>query len=317
MFYHFGSILLNLPEITGMDVVDLNKLRTFLAVVDADSISGAARELGLTRSAISQSVSTLERSLGVKLFNRVGRGLVLTAEGRTLSRRFRRQQELLREALDEITNTEEEVRGLIRLGLFVGASRTNLARFVREFLAEHARAQLKLLYGSQRELQQMLVEGRLDFALAIEPSLELRGKLESTLLYRQELVLVSHERVVRGSAAFADVRELPLVDYYQTSPLIERWFRHHFGRHAPRENVRAWAASTDLVLDLILEGAGVGVVPRYLADPLLREKRLFLIRSGKAELQDSIWLEEPACAYLGAGLRAFREALLKSFASST
>ncbi len=293
--------------------VDLNKLRTFLAVVDADSISGAARELGVTRSAVSQSVSSLERSLGVMLFNRIGRRLVLTEDGRVLSRGFRKHQELLREAIDEITRPEQEVRGLIRLGLFQGASRANLAGFVSGFLHQHPRAQVKLLYGSQRELTAMLLDGRLDFALAIEPSRDAGEKLQSALLYRQELVLVSRHAVVSGEASYAEIKDLPVVDYYQSSPLIERWFRHHFGRRAGRQNVRVWAASTDLVLDLILEDAGAGVVPRYLAEPLLRRKRLHLVRSGKAELQDSIWLEEPAGAYHGAGLRTFREALLDSF----
>ena len=118
-------------------------------MVDAGGVTAAARRLSLTRSAVSQSISSLERSLGVQLFNRVGRRLLLTAEGRTLSRRVRQQQLLLRETLAEISNAEERVRGLIRLGAFVGASTASLARLVSGFTAKHAEARVKLLYGSQ------------------------------------------------------------------------------------------------------------------------------------------------------------------------
>ncbi|MCP4004130.1 MAG: LysR family transcriptional regulator [bacterium] len=296
--------------------VDLNKMKVFLAVLDADGISGAARELGLTRSAVSQSVSSLERSLGLQLFNRLGRRLVLTAEGRLLGRQFRHHQDQLRETLDEITRGQQEVRGLIRLGVFVGASRSRLARLVRSFLAKNEHAQVKLLYGSQRELTQMLLDGRLDYSVVIEPSADTASKLTATRLYEQELVLVSRENSIRGSALLAQVRDLPVVDYYQSAPLIDRWLRHHFGRKASASNVRAWAASTDLVLELVLEGAGAGVVPRHIANSLLKDGHLHLIRSGKAELQDAIWLEEPAGAFRSAALRAFRESLLDGFGNT-
>ena len=193
--------------------LDLNKLRTFQAVVDGGGISGGARRLERTRSAVSQSVAALEDALGVRLFNRVGRRMVLTAEGRTLSRRFRRVEGVLSQTLDEIRNVEREVRGLIRLGLFLGASRSRLAAFLSGFLEAHERARVKLLYGSQTDLGSMLLENRLDFAFSLEPSREKPSGLRSTRLYQQELVLVARERLFRGAASLEQIRELAVIDY--------------------------------------------------------------------------------------------------------
>jgi len=58
--------------------VDLNKVATFLAIAELASVTAAAAHLALTRSAVSHSLRTLEGQLGVALFHRVGRGLVLT-----------------------------------------------------------------------------------------------------------------------------------------------------------------------------------------------------------------------------------------------
>lgn len=66
------------------DHLDWNHLRAFLATAEAESLSGAARRLGLTQPTLSRQVSALEDTLALMLFERVGRGLVLTDAGREL-----------------------------------------------------------------------------------------------------------------------------------------------------------------------------------------------------------------------------------------
>jgi DNA-binding transcriptional LysR family regulator len=297
-----------------LNTVDLNKLRTFLAVAERGGISPAARGLALTRSAVSQSVSGLEGSLGVRLFDRVGRQLVLTAEGRTLARRFGRLHAELASALQLVVNEERAVRGLVRLGLYLGASRARVAASLARFAAAHPNVQVKLLYGAHAELREQLVGNRLDFALAIAPSHSALARVRSTLLFRQELVLVSARPFARGRALAESLAGLPCVDYYQSSPLVRRWLRHHFPRKRIAADVRVFAASSDMALELALAGAGAAVLPRELAAPWLEAGRLHAARSGRAELRDAVWLEEPAGAWRSETQRAFREALVADLA---
>jgi DNA-binding transcriptional LysR family regulator len=295
----------------NLDSIDLNKLRTFAEVARAGGVSGAARQLSLTRSAISQSLATLEASLGVRLFDRVGRRLVPTQEGRTLARHFARVHEELRDALAEVTNVERAVRGVVRLGLFPGASRALVARAVASFSARNAGARVKLGFGSHAELRAALLGNRLDFALSLQRARDAPTRIRSTILMRQTLVLVSSERPPRGRAvdpAFLEGR--PIIDYYPASPLIRRWLAHHFPRRRIAADIRVWAASTDLALELALLGAGAAVVPRSLAEPLVREGRLYEIRGPRAELDDTVWLEESAGAWRSATLEAFRATLV-------
>ncbi|HTO69294.1 MAG TPA: LysR family transcriptional regulator [Myxococcota bacterium] len=299
------------------NTVDLNKLRAFLAVAERGGVSAAAGELALTRSAVSQSVSSLEGSLGVRLFDRVGRRLVLTNEGRTLARRFARVNAELVGALEWVVNEEREVRGLVRLGLFIGAARARVAGCLARFTTAHPRVRVKLLYGAHAELREQLAANRLDFALALVPGRAVEPRVRSSRLFRQELVLVSARPWPRARLGPDALEGVPFVDYYQASPLVRRWLRHHFPRQRIEPDVRVFAASTDMALELVLAGAGAAVLPRELAEPLARAKRLFPARTGRPELEDAVWLEEPAGAWRGETLRAFRAALVADLAESS
>jgi DNA-binding transcriptional LysR family regulator len=74
-------------------------------------------------------------------------------------------------------------------------------------------------------------------------------------------------------------------------------------------HVTIWAATTDLVLDLALRGVGAGVLPRYVAEPYLRRRRLRVVSTGRPELMDAVWLNELAGAYRDVTLEAFRAAV--------
>ncbi len=125
--------------------LDLNKLHVFLAVADLGGISAAARRLGRTRSAVSQSVSTLESSLGVALFDRVGRRMLLTRPGRRLHEQAREYQRGLERVVDELSDDSGEVHGLVRIGLFLGFPRVRFAAFLARFRAQHPRASVRIV----------------------------------------------------------------------------------------------------------------------------------------------------------------------------
>ncbi|MDJ0865903.1 MAG: LysR family transcriptional regulator [Myxococcota bacterium] len=291
--------------------LDLNKLHAFLTVAEAGGVSAAARRLALTPSAVSQSVSGLERALGVALFHRVGRRLVPTRDGETLRARLRPHHDALAAAIDEITGASGEVRGTFRIGLFQGFSRPRLARLLTRFPRDHPGARIRVSQAPRDWLAQRLLEGRLDYVVSLTPETRTNRRLRSTRLFSQELVLVSAPRLDPGTLAWETLAGLPLVDYYQSDPLVHRWVRHHFGRSPPALDVRVWAATTDLVLELVLARAGLAVLPRDLVDPHLRRGRLRLVPGPRAPLTDAIWLNELRDARPTASLQAFRQAIVE------
>jgi DNA-binding transcriptional LysR family regulator len=296
--------------------VDLNKLRVFFAVVEQGGVTGAAKRLALTRSAVSQSLSSLEGALGISLFDRVGKRLLLTREGQVLSERFREHQLELRRTLDEIADARGRASGPIRVGLFLGFPRVRLGRFLAAFSSRHDAAHVRVRYAPQEDLDALLLANRLDFVFSFQSRAGSSPRITATRLFEQELVLVGHRKFFHPGFDLDALARTPLVDYYRSDPLIDRWLAHHYGPEAAVRgaDVRVWAATTDLVLELLLNRVGIGVLPGDVAEPWIRRRRLIRFDPGRPPLTDFIWLNEVAEGYRGAALTAFRAASLESFA---
>jgi DNA-binding transcriptional LysR family regulator len=295
--------------------LDLNKLWTFLAIAEAGGVSAAARRLRRTRSAVSHSLGALEAQLGVALFHRVGKSLVATREGRLLRGAVADARDRLGGALEDLLGTGGELRGPVRIGLFVGCSRFRLAGAIEGFLRDHPRARVRVAFGPQAWLLDELLAGKLDLALSLRPPRDEAPRVRSEKLFEQTLVLAVRELPGRGPPDFAALRELPIVDYYQSDPLIDRWTRHHHGgKRLPRERLRAFAGSTDLALELVLRGVGAAVVPEDLAEPYRRRRELRVIPGPRAPLRDFVWLNELRAARRSPAPAAFRALLLGSSA---
>jgi DNA-binding transcriptional LysR family regulator len=96
--------------------VTLRELRLFLAVARSGSVVKAANEIGLTQPALSKSIAELERTFGVRLFDRTNRGVTPTPHGEVLLRRATGVFEELRQAVDEFETLTDASRGELRLG---------------------------------------------------------------------------------------------------------------------------------------------------------------------------------------------------------
>src|SRR5689334_10312510 len=129
--------------------VDLNKLHAFTAVVAHDGVSRAAAELGRTPSAVSQAVSALEATLGVRLFDRVGKRLVLTRGGQLLYAAAREHHAALQRTVDALRDESGDLRGAVRVGVYLGFPRLRLATFLTRFRARHRQVELRIVYAPQ------------------------------------------------------------------------------------------------------------------------------------------------------------------------
>ena len=294
--------------------LDLNKLHVFATVADLGGVGAAAAVLGRTPSAVSQSVTGLERALGVNLFDRVGKRLVLTRGGQQLQQRLRGYHAALQQTVDALVDADGELHGQVRIGVYLGFPRLRLARFLARFAARHPRVRLRVVYAPQEDLTARLLKNRLDVVLALQASAEASARIASTRLFEETLTLVGRPRFLRRGLGVRALAGVPVVDYYQSDPLIRRWLAHHAPGQAIEPTVTIWAATTDLVLDLVLNDAGGAVLPRDVARPALRARHLVELRPRGAPLTDHIWLNELRGGYRDRTVTAFRDAVLTELA---
>src|SRR6476469_8509694 len=110
--------------------IDLNRVASFVRVIDAGSFTAAAKALGLPKSSVSRSVSKLEEELGVRLLQRTTRRLRLTDAGEAFYERARLAIAGLDDASDAAVDMGKEPRGTVRVTAPVDFGTTLLADIV-------------------------------------------------------------------------------------------------------------------------------------------------------------------------------------------
>ena len=102
------------------NILDWDKLRIFHSVADAGSLTHAGESLHLSQSAVSRQIRALEESLGVTLFHRHARGLILTEQGELLFDATSDMSKKLDNAEARIRDSEDEVYGELKVTTTVG-----------------------------------------------------------------------------------------------------------------------------------------------------------------------------------------------------
>jgi DNA-binding transcriptional LysR family regulator len=140
---------------------DLKRMAVFAAVVRHRSMSGAARELGMSTSAVSQQVRQLERSGGVTLLHRSTRKLALTEAGERVHRECLAMVEAAQRAQRELAQSRDAPTGELRLSATVGFAR-HVAPALGGLLGSHPALTLKLLVD---DAHIDLIGARIDLAV--------------------------------------------------------------------------------------------------------------------------------------------------------
>ncbi|WP_207455257.1 LysR family transcriptional regulator [Azospirillum sp. SYSU D00513] len=126
--------------------MDWDKLRVFHAVAEAGSFTHAGETLNLSQSAVSRQISALEESLGVPLFHRHARGLILTEQGELLHRTARDVFAKLSMTEAMLTESREHAKGPLRVTTTIAFGSTWLTPRISEFMSIYPDIQLTLLF---------------------------------------------------------------------------------------------------------------------------------------------------------------------------
>ncbi|WP_329056526.1 LysR family transcriptional regulator [Amycolatopsis sp. NBC_01488] len=230
--------------------MDLDLLRTFLAVYRAGSLTGAAPSLGLSQPTVTAQVRALEEELGRQLFVRRARGVTPTPAADELAARVAPHVDALS---DVVLGPSDPFAAPVHLAGPAELTTLRVLPALSGLVAAGLR--LRVTFGLADDLLAGLSQRRFDLVLStIRP----RGRgLTASPLTDEEFVLV-------GPRGFSgDPRTAPLVAYAEDLPIIRRYWRSVLGVRPPAGPA---VVVPDLrgVLTCVLAGFGVSVLPRYL-----------------------------------------------------
>lgn len=173
-------------------MLSLHQLTCFLATYEHGSLTAAAEELGYAQPSVSEQIRALEKSLGVQLFRRVGRGVVPT----TVADSLRPHAEKVLAAVDEAQEAVRSVRsfetGTIRFGMFGTARLYAGAGLVADVLSRYPGVRVELIGQNSLDVQEDLRRGRIEAAMIAVPTVSSEG-LSVTPVARDELVYISND----------------------------------------------------------------------------------------------------------------------------
>lgn len=135
----------------------LTALEAVLAIARRNSFRAAALELGLSTTALSNTIGKLERELGVRLFNRTTRSVTLTDAGRTFVAQVAPAVRTIRDALNGVRAQQETPSGTLRINAFATAAREVLAPLILEYLRRYPQVHIDLV--TEGRLVDIVAEG--------------------------------------------------------------------------------------------------------------------------------------------------------------
>ncbi|HYY97067.1 MAG TPA: LysR family transcriptional regulator, partial [Pyrinomonadaceae bacterium] len=242
--------------------MEIRQLKAFLAIAEARTFTAAAQRTHYTQAALSMQIKQLEKEVGLPLFVRMPRRVVLTEAGERLMERARM---ILREhdsALTELAELAGAKRGRLRLGSASGTvSAEALPPILRRLRKNHPHAEVSVTSGTSEELVKKIHAGELDMAFVSLP-VEARS-IETELLSQDQLVAVASPRHPlagqRVISAFALAGEKLILG--ERGGNTRRLIDEFFAEAGLRPKVAMELSRQAAIKNMVASDMGVGIVP--------------------------------------------------------
>ncbi|MGE4245825.1 MAG: LysR family transcriptional regulator [Parvibaculaceae bacterium] len=252
--------------------IDLQLIRVFRAIVEAQGLSGAQFVLNLSQPRVSARLAELEQRLGVKLCKRGRGGFALTEAGAKV---YEASEDLF-QAVDRFSNraglVSDKLRRVLRLGTvdaLVTNDRFSLARALKRFRRHAPSVLVDFTMAGPEELERQLVAGSRD--VAIMPNQNRRGELAYRKLFeeRQSLYCARGHRLFEREEARIAPNDL------EASAFVARSYLHSEDlKRVGHRGADATVETMEAQLILILSGEFIGYLPAHYAEGWVRRGQL-------------------------------------------
>jgi DNA-binding transcriptional LysR family regulator len=236
-------------------------LKSFLKLAEMGNLSRSAAQLHLTQPALSRQMQLLEEEVGTRLFERHGRGVVLTDAGRLLRKRAEKLLRDIDEIRHEITASASEPEGEVALGLPTPLNAMLAARVVDRLWETAPKLRLRIFEGAPHQIRDQINLGQLD--LGVLSADEYGAGLIRLPFVTERLFVAGAPRFElenQGRFAVEKLLGIPLV---QASPQngVTMILTRHFSKAQRALDLRIEASSTLLMIAIAATGRCFTVLP--------------------------------------------------------
>lgn len=247
----------------------IRQLQYFVAVAEQGTVSGAAQNLSISQSSVTEAIKELESDLGVALFQRHPRGLSITHKGHQF---LRHATKILADVSDArrtfFSDREAVTTGRLQLGVTSLVAGYVLSDLLARYRRAHPAVEVSAIEDDGDYLEHLLVGGKLDIAVMVTSNLRDRMALQSEILeisaYRLWLPL-GHRLASTEIISLGDIAAEPLI--MLSVDEIEENTGKLLAALGTRPHVAFRTRSVEAVRSLVATGAGVALLPDLVYRP--------------------------------------------------
>ena len=290
-------------------MLDLNQLALFIRVVDEGSFTAAGKSLQVPKSRISRMVADLESNLGVRLLQRSTRQVSLTQVGADY---YNNCKHLVAEIMDvhaEISDRQDRPHGLLRIAVPMVVGSGILGRFVAQFQQAYPDVRVEICHTDR---QVNLIEEKFDLGMFV-------GELpESSLVARTiaetDLMLCASPEFIELNGMPSSIEELQSMAFVKIGEgmQVESFDMIHVSGEISTIKLEPHIVTNHIAaaMNSIIQGAGVGVLPMFMASEYLLTGRMIPIMNDWSFRPQSLSVVYPSRQYLSLKVRCFIDFLV-------
>ena len=237
------------------------QLGTFLKIAETKSFTSAAAQLGYVQSTVTTQIRQLEEELGCLLFDRLGKNVILTAEGEKLSAYAEKMLQLEREILLDVPAAEEP-SGLLRLGVSESLCYNRLPEALTEYRRRYPGVDIRLSFIMHDTFPDQLKKGSLDIAWSLNPAMDYP---DLALLYDRPETLgfyaaPDHPLAGKKQVTEKDLEQVPLLLTSHTCS-FRRMLLEDLERASVPPKIALETSSKEILRQFAANGLGVAFMP--------------------------------------------------------
>ncbi len=259
--------------------VNYEYYKIFYYVAKYQNITKAAKALHNNQPNVTRVINLLENELGCQLMFRSNKGVVLTEEGEKL-------YGYVKAAVEGLQNAEEELTGKAGVGggtVTLGASETALHLFlfdkIHEYHEKYPDVRVKIHNYSTPQALTALKNGHIDFAVVTTPvKAEQPVKSKEICTFRDILAGGSrYKELAKGTHRLSEIADCSFVSMEKSTSTYEL-YRHLFLEYGLEFTPDIEVATADLILPMLENNLGVGFIPEKIAEPSIKNGKIFPIK---------------------------------------
>jgi DNA-binding transcriptional LysR family regulator len=254
--------------------MDLKQLNSFLMICKLQSFTQAADALGYAQSTITTQIKLLEGELEVKLFERMGKNITLTQEGKKLLP-YAKQMLKLSQEIKSVISNDADPSGVLTIGVAESLCILRLPEILKEYRRLYPKVEVSIKFGNCAEFRHFLRDNVIDVAFSLGTKIEGTDFLTEIVLDEQMLLLTApmHQLIDKEVITPNDIENEPLI-LTEIGCSYRAVFENILSSYSIKSNVVLETGSVQAIKQFTMSGLGVTLLPKVAVEEELSQGRL-------------------------------------------